>query len=173
MNKKIACLLAFSAGTAFGGFVSWRLLKNKYEQFADEQIASVKERFRTEDTCYEVEPDCETTQYEALTSDYTSDIMDIHESIEIIKPEELGEIEEYDTTTLYYYEDDGVLVTLDDTVIDDVDGTVGSEFPEHFGEYEDDSVCVRNHELMRDYEILKDSRSYADVVAARPSEVEE
>lgn len=45
----------------------------------------------------------------------------------------------------------------------DIEDTVGEDFAEHFGEYEDDSVFIRNDRLRCDYEILRDNRSFSDV----------
>jgi hypothetical protein len=41
---------------------------------------------------------------------------------------------------------------------------VGEESLEHFGEYEEDTVFVRNDHLMTGYEIQRDYRTYAEVV---------
>ena len=45
---------------------------------------------------------------------------------------------------------------------EDVDGTVGDDYADHFGEYEDDSVFVRNDLTRCEYEILADTRKYTD-----------
>ena len=39
----------------------------------------------------------------------------------------------------------------------------GSELMEHFGEYEDDSVFLRDDENQRDIEVLLDDRRYSEV----------
>lgn len=78
----------------------------------------------------------------------------------VIPPDEFGECE-YDTVTLTYYPD-GVLTDELDEIIYDVDGVVGEESLKHFGEFEDDSVCVRNDRDKTDYEILLDPRNYSD-----------
>ena len=42
MNKNVLIASAtFVAGAALGSMVSWNLLKNKYKQIADAEIASV------------------------------------------------------------------------------------------------------------------------------------
>ena len=61
------------------------------------------------------------------------------------------------------YYADGVLADDFDVVIDDVENTVGEDSLTHFGEYEDDSVFVRNDERELDYEILKDMRRFEDI----------
>lgn len=81
----------------------------------------------------------------------------------IITPEEYDE-HDYNLESLTYYAD-GVLTDGFGDVMDkeDIENTVGADFYTHFGEYEDDSVYVRNDWLEIDYEILKDYRRYVDV----------
>lgn len=79
----------------------------------------------------------------------------------VIPPDEFGDCDyELETLTLYA---DGVLTDDMDIPIEDVDSLVGVESLDHFGEWEDDSVFVRNDELKTDYEILLDLRNYSDV----------
>lgn len=85
----------------------------------------------------------------------------------IITPEEFGENEEYDTISLTLYSD-GVLADDADKPIDDVDEVIGKESLEHFGEYEDDSIFVRNDKLKCDYEVLIDERKYAQILEDKP-----
>ena len=79
----------------------------------------------------------------------------------VIEPEEFGECD-YEEVSLTYYAD-GVLTDEQDNLIEDVDGMVGEDYAEHFGEYEDDSVFVRNDRLQTDFEILADQRNYSDL----------
>lgn len=85
----------------------------------------------------------------------------------VITPEEFGEFEEYEKISLTCYAD-RVLADENDEEVDDVDDIVGEESLNHFGEYEDDSVFVRNDRLKCDYEILLDQRNYSDVVKKMP-----
>lgn len=89
----------------------------------------------------------------------------------VISPEEFGEGEEYEKISLTYYADQ-VLADENDELVEDVEGAVGFESLTHFGEYEDDSVFVRNDRLKCDYEILLDQRTYSDVVKTRPHQME-
>lgn len=45
MNKTLFGVIAFAAGAAIGSVVTWKVVKTKYEQIADEEIASVKEEY--------------------------------------------------------------------------------------------------------------------------------
>ena len=79
----------------------------------------------------------------------------------VITPDEFGDIYEYDTITLHYFADK-VLADEDDEIITNVDEIIGRDSLTHFGEYEPDSVYVRNDEMKADYEILLDLRNYYD-----------
>lgn len=76
----------------------------------------------------------------------------------IITPEEFDSIG-YDTVSLTYYSDK-ILTNEKDEPIDDIDDLIGEDSLEHFGQYEDDSVFVRNDKLKTDFEILLDERRY-------------
>ena len=80
----------------------------------------------------------------------------------VITPEEFGELYDYEKVSLIYYAD-GVLTDEDDNIVDDVDGIVGIDSLNMFGQYEEDSVYVRNDERRCDYEILMDERKYHQV----------
>lgn len=81
----------------------------------------------------------------------------------VISPDEFGATDNYTQISLVYYDGDEVLADEEDEIVEDIAGTVGENFAEHFGEYEDDSVFIRNDRLRCDYEICKDNRSFADV----------
>ena len=50
-----------------------------------------------------------------------------------------------------------------DELVDDIEDVVGFESLNHFGEYEEDAVHVRNDRLKADYEILVDTGNYNEV----------
>ena len=81
----------------------------------------------------------------------------------VIKPEEF-DIGDYEVITLRYYDDD--VVTVDNTgkvlTEDEIEECVGLDSLTHYGEYEEDSVFVRNDDLRIDYEILRDEDDYYD-----------
>lgn len=189
MNGTLSKIFIFAVGAAVGSAVTWKLLKTKYEQLAQEEIDSVIETFSrrqseeiTADT--ENEPDPEVTpketkekpdirEYAAKLAErnYTNyaDVSTAQEKEEkdvnepyVITPDEFGERDEYETASLTYYAD-GVLTDDMDDIIENVNDIVGEDSLKHFGEYEDDSVFVRNDDMKCDYEILLDSRRYADI----------
>lgn len=79
----------------------------------------------------------------------------------VISPDEFGETD-YKIISLICYADD-VLTDEFDNIIDDVEGTVGEASLNTFGEYEDDTVFVRNDSLEIDYEICADLRAYSEI----------
>ena len=95
--------------------------------------------------------------------------------IEVIAPEDFGLMDEdgFTSEELMYYAD-GVLVNENDEVIEDHETLVGTEFADHFGEYEDDSVYIRNFTDKIDFCILKSLKTYKEAVAdIFPSPTEE
>jgi hypothetical protein len=74
--------------------------------------------------------------------------------------------DEYDKTTITYFEDDDVLCDEREEVIPNVEYTVGNDALTKFGELSEDKniVYVRNERTSTDFEIVRDRRSYAEVV---------
>lgn len=85
----------------------------------------------------------------------------------VISPDEFDEMDDYETISLTYYADN-ILADDMDELVEDANNVVGADFASHFGEYEDDSVFVRNDRLKADYEILRDERNYSDIRKSRP-----
>lgn len=200
MSSKGMVFLAFIAGAGIGSVCTWQLLKRKYELIAQEEIDSVKAAYATretgkslvegfcnglkvaEDRTQKDEGDVDFKKYASIIqkegyTDYSRSVEEkkgeaFAEKPYVISPEEFGEFEEYEKISLTYYADE-VLADENDEEVDDVDEIVGDESLNHFGEYEDDSVFVRNDRLKCDYEILLDQRNYSDVAKTRPHRVEE
>ena len=180
MNSSIKNLFIFTVGAAIGSAVTWKLVKDKYESLANEEIASAYEHMKhskniplfSDDNSEDSETDSQITldklrEYKAIVDKYAAALVEEEvndvEKPYVIKPEEFGEILEYESISLTYYAD-GVLTDEYDEVIDDVDETVGEESLTTFGQYEDSAVFVRNDARKTDYEILLDLRNYSDVV---------
>lgn len=186
MRNTLTNVVAFAVGAAIGSAVTWKLIKTKYEQIAKEEIESVKETFgrgRKQDLeTPESQKDSgaapdEIVAGQLVIRDYVEKVQDLgyvnyaskagsKTEPYVIPPEEFGEKSEYTKVSLTYYADK-VLADEYDKIITDVGGTVGIDSLNHFGEYEEDSVFVRNDERMTDYEILRDENDYADVVGDR------
>lgn len=86
----------------------------------------------------------------------------------VIPPEEYG-VGSYTTIGLTYYSD-GILADDEDERVENIEDTVGADFAEHFGDYEEDSVHIRNDHRRCDYEICKDNRTFAAVAGVYPDD---
>lgn len=190
-------VLIFVTGVAVGSAVTWKLIKDKYVQMAQEEIDSVKQAFSDRDdgkdnvTDEQVKAEAYKDIYREVARSYGADInyseqykikdeketnkvevtpMTMEKDIDrpyVISPEEFGELDDYEQISLTYHADN-VLTDDDYELVDDVDDTVGYESLTHFGEYEDDSVFVRNDRLKCDYEILLDHRKYSEIITKMP-----
>lgn len=197
MNKTINFMM-FVVGAAVGSIVTWRYIEKKYEQIAQEEIDSVKEVFAkreldstenndvVREKAFNAKEKPNIVEYAAkLREQGYTNYTDIEsetneegvneESMDIdmpyvIPPEEFGEFDDYEKIGLTYYSDQ-ILTDEDDELVEDIEDTVGFDSLNHFGEYEDDSVFVRNDRLKCDYEILLDQRNYSDVIKRKPHEV--
>ena len=187
MSNKVLYFATFVAGAVVGGIATWQYTKKKYEQIAQEEIDSVKEVFKTineekrsirdwseyeddgeEDDENEEQRKSNVTSYKNLlvSNGYSNPSPSTQIPVDrayVIKPDEFGEFEDYETISLFYTED-GVL--LDDRYerVDDPDFTISMESLGHIGDQEDDCVHVRNDRLKADYEILVEERTYSEIL---------
>ena len=86
-----------------------------------------------------------------------------HDEPYIIDPTEFGEFSEYEQRELTYYKD-GVICENDTDMIDPYDILGDIDVADHFGEYENDRVFVRDDRRQVDYEILRDERTFMEVL---------
>lgn len=86
-----------------------------------------------------------------------------HDEPYIIDPTEFGEFSEYEQIELTYYKD-GVICENDTDMIDPYDIFGDLDVGDHFGEYENDRVFVRDDRRQVDYEILRDERTFMEVI---------
>jgi hypothetical protein len=85
----------------------------------------------------------------------------------VISPEEYGNGNyDHDLYCLTYYAD-GVLAN-DWWETLNIEDTIGVESLEHFGDFTDEVVHVRNEREKADYEVTRDPRNYADLIANDP-----
>ena len=68
----------------------------------------------------------------------------------------------YESSTLLYYAD-GVLADDDDNVISSYIGLIGPKALNSFGQYQEDTVFVRNDKLKTDFEIILDAREFSKI----------
>lgn len=184
MHNGLKGTLIFAVGAVIGSVVTWKVLKTKYEQIVQEEIDSFKAKMAekhipTEDsngenldeakqvleTLQRIDTDQE--EYARIANMYSnkeggSGSMEHKSHITILHPNEFAEDEDYETETLILWSDD---VLSDDrgNVVEDVGDLIGEDFRDHFGEYEDYSVYVRNDKYKCEYEIVQDLRGYDEV----------
>lgn len=92
---------------------------------------------------------------------------------EIIPPDEYGLNGDYDAMTFTYFRD-GVLVDDggDPLSTEDAAMLLGDDALSHFGEYEDNSVYVKNDVHAAYYEIIRIDRDYSEYAKSKPRPVE-
>lgn len=180
----------FMAGITVGAAAAWLYAKKHYEKIAQEEIDSVKAAYGKGVSLLDnssMHPSSIVAE-ELFSPEYTKRFTDaaktekegkknyakpdkkekqmrkdISDTPYVISPDAFGEFDDYVLISLTYYSD-GVLTDEDDEPIDDIEGIVGKDYASHFGEYEEDSVFIRNDRMKCDYEILRDLRKYTDVL---------
>ena len=194
MNKGLIASLSFLAGGAVGYFIAKRSLNEACEQMIQDEVRNVKEAFRkslnneqaqrfdkamnskgkSDDNSIETEKE---RYKEAIRQSYRPESkteQQLHDMAEklrprVIKPDEYGEKDNYEQVTFLLLAD-GTIVNDEEKALTnvEVEQSIGSECLNHFGEYEEDSVFVRNDALKTDYEVLKDLRTYKDILRKKP-----
>lgn len=193
MNNSSKNVFIFAAGAAIGSVVTWKLLKTKYEHIAQEEIDSVKKVFsRGKRSKINPIDDSAGDENEESVSYNSTDISEYARILRksgytdysnsskgekdearidkpyVISPEEFGELDGYRVIGLTYFADGVLTDDADEEIVEDVDNVVGFDSLNHFRDYEEDAVHVRNDAMKCDYEILKDRRKYSDVLRDKP-----
>lgn len=196
--RKLTNTLIFFTGVVAGAAGAWYFLKERYEALTEEEIESVKAAYAAREQALtdEVEetkghlaaqyqppekPDlkdyAKKLQEEGYV-DYSRTVapgrpttrkeepLPVSPTPYVISPEEFGEMDGYTQISLTYFAD-GVVADEDDEPLEDAEEIIGDAL-DHFGEYEDDSVFVRNDAKRCDYEILKDNRRFHEARRNRP-----
>lgn len=211
MNNKVFGTILFTAGSIIGSLVTWKVVKTKYEDLAQEEIDSVKEEYtrlmvsmrkklndsvtykddNNEDDRSEKDTDniddSIMTNYNEIVKGYRSsddeentqnekegeekeednDGVSYMEAPYVISPDDFGSVPGYNVEPLDYFADgilaDGWGVELD------IAETIGEDAINHFGDYDDDVVYVRNEQTKLEYEVTRDPRTYAEAVRTNPN----
>lgn len=191
MNDKLSSVIIFCGGVFIGGFLTWDFFKTKYEKIADEEIASVKETFEHReprpDKNYKVEESLkgndayiniiDSNSYRnysntTIKTDKKGGTADMElKQPYVITPEQYEDNVDYTKVSLTWYSDE---VLEDDwgNVLDP-DDVIGSDALKTFGQYEKDSVFVRDDDEQIDYEVLLDTRSYKETYGHDPVEADQ
>lgn len=158
-------LFVFISGAILGSAITYRVMKSHYEpEYEDDFEDDLPEEIDEPDpkeTLKQIVDENGYTQY--TTKEDRKEVEEDMDKPYVISPEEIYD-SEYNTETLTYW-DDGVVTNDEDIMLsdDEIEELIGKDSLNHFGEYEDDSVFVRNDRLRTDYEILEDSRPYGEV----------
>lgn len=193
MNITLNKVLWFTAGAVIGVAVTRNYFKTKYERLYQEDVESVKRAFSMPQQSEPTEGDAEDNIESVDESDPTPEEIFNYNSIisaqgysesaisvdsegkevegvsrpYVISPVEFDTLDDYEVCSLNYFAD-GVLADDTGNIVEDVESMVGRDSLNHFGEYEDDSVHVRNDALKCDFEILRDLGKYSDAYHAGP-----
>ena len=177
MKQGTVGLIFFTIGGALGFIVANAMLKDRYEKLTQAEIDSVKAAFRKDHPLPKKEETRQASENERKAySQYVNKLGYAEEKKpaqiskpEVISPDEFGDRDGYEEISLTYYADGTVTDDSDRPMDEDeIEETIGKDSLQHFGEYEEDSVFVRNDRLKVDYEILFDQRTYADILSEKP-----
>ena len=189
MNNAIGKIAMFVMGAATGSFVTWRIIKSKYELVENGEItvypAEEKNTEEPEETANENLETKDNNEEPVFSSEEKKDGEKVIEDLKyrtysnggskkkrtksdnddeetvpyVISPDDVGDTG-YDLVNLTLYSN-GVLVDdLDDEVIEDAELLIGNYAIDRIGEYEPDIIHVRNDELQREYEICRVDEEY-------------
>jgi len=167
--RKYAIALAFATGATIGGIIASYILSVKHEKEMSDACKDIQEFYAdktakdtekaTVDTYKELERVKSelNNMYEHLknVSDQEQEKEKGLPSVYILKPDEFGTIPDYDRFYYTYCTDDGKFyidagmdTPAEEVEIEDMFKAIHPE--QHFGEYEDDAVYIRNDELKTD-----------------------
>ena len=182
--------LIFIGGAVTGSLVSWYFTKKKYETFAENEIAKMREGYRQKNKELaeraRVKPNISEVVNDRLT--IHKDDVDLSEKeenliakyaeeseptgeenispnddvIEFIDDSEFASMNGYEKVNLVLYEDDVLANEMSDDIVL-VEDTVGQQAIDDFKHYNPEAFYVRNNQLMTEYEITRDHRTYEEV----------
>lgn len=176
MNNKLMLIFSFIVGVSVGVISTEKYFKDKYERLADEDFNSRRfNNSKTSESQDETSNNKESYEADIMKSktilhregyvnynEVSSGNENITEEADkpyVIHPSDFGEFEDYEKISLVYTSD-GVLLDDNGEIVNELENTVGVDSLNHFGEFEEDSVYVRNDSRKCDYEILADEDPY-------------
>ena len=182
--------LIFIGGAVTGSLVSWYFTKKKYETLAENEIAKMREGYRKKNkelaerarvkpnisevvndrlTIHKEDVDLAEKE-ENLIAKYAEEseptgeenISPNDDVIEFIDDGEFASMNGYEKVNLVLYEDDVLANEMSDDIVL-VEDTVGQQAIDDFKHYNPEAFYVRNNQLMTEYEITRDHRTYEEV----------
>lgn len=165
----------FSAGMVAGGLVGYYICKKKYHIVKLEEAEAPKKSSFKEEINKEYERKVYEASYKKEEKEGDEEWEEAEKSnpVEpemvpyVISPDSyVGEHDDYAKIVLHYYEDNEVLeydeydLEKGDDHFADIGSTIGYDSINHFGEFEKDTLFVRNETLGNDYEVLLEHCAY-------------
>lgn len=175
-------LLYFFAGVGAGAYIGYVIAKKKYENLADEEVASVKEAY--ENKYQKVEFKAKKEAVETITNKIAEENGYVRTEVNIVDEDDVFEddfpkeeraehpyiIDVYDYEDFYhgfekicvtYYAGNNVLMS-DEMEEIDVDSHVGLDNVNHLLEQGSVTAFIRNERLGTDFEVLFEDGEYTD-----------
>lgn len=146
-----------------------RITKDEVKETVEKVINKWKEPKETVENIVTAEGYSIENEEEIDEDDESNYTVNVDNDIEVITPyvitpEQFGEYNEYGTKTLTYYADNVLTDEVDNPITSDEMVTmIGPDALDHFGEYEDDSVYIRDETNEMDYEILKSEKMFSEI----------
>lgn len=191
INNKCINVACLCIGAAAGSVITWALMKQKCAEQIKKESQETRdlywkkyhksdEREKNEETDVKknenIEEDLEEKKasyraYKKEAAEYgTPGYSDGKKNIDepyVIPPLEYGEFEGYRQIELVLYADGIIAEDSEPLEEDEVDRIIGSDALNHFGDYEEDAVYIRNDALQCDYALIRDDREFGDVLNSR------
>lgn len=117
-------------------------------------------------TSYGIVPGSENGDEEvAPTIERIDPVKDYREPY-VISTDEYAAMDGYEASTLTYFRD-GILADENYDMITDIEDTIGNAL-ERMDQYGEDCVYVRNERLRMDYEVVRNMRTYREILKQKP-----
>ena len=190
MGDKVVKVLIFATGVVVGSIMTARLIKDKYEKIAEDEIADMRDYYNekrkklsdlTEDTVSEEKTsgitDKEKEEYDRQLTNYNKMFESGEETKNVAEEDDdESDDDEDDGITLLHpqefgtlddyetafleYYTDGYVIDEFGDVVDDPERLLGKEALGSIGKYSEDVIHVRNDSEMTDFEVLKIAHDY-------------
>lgn len=128
-----------------------------------------------DDTEYYEDSDYLGEKYADVIKSYTNKeggVSELGTKPYVISPYDYGALDDYHMIELTYYADE-IVEDSDGEIIKDPEEILGDYALRSWGDYEPDSVHVRNEMLRTDFEILRDPRTYDQARSIGPGTVDD
>lgn len=146
-----------------------RITKDEVKETVEKVINKCKESKEIVENIVNAEGYSIENEEEIDEDDDSNYTVDVDSGVEVIvpyviTPEQFGEYSEYGTKTLTYYADNVLTDEIDNPITsEEMETMIGPDALDHFGEYEDDSVYIRDEMNEMDYEILKSEKTFSEI----------